>query len=414
MTGLTRGLRRRAVAATLGIALALAGAVHPALAATASPPTGRIESPVQDANAAPVTTATISISGEVAATNGGYIYGPVRVDVRSATDGSLIAGGDSPTESGKSTAPFSYTPTIPVNGRYHIVVTAADCDNVVDQNTNACNRGQAVEGFFNLDVPPAVPTGVRARVDASTRNVTISWKPNSEPDLLGYLVDRATGSQAYPQQPLGSTSTVSFVDDGAKITGGQYRYRVRAVRRSSDPNKADASSPSADTTVNVAPPESPPTSTPPGGSGFPTPTAAPGSASGSTSTGAGLALSGTVDLHAYGALLDQARKSASAQHQEPPDPGFDPSLPFKKGSDAEDGADAPKPVLGSSASENTRLDRKRSLGFLAAGLLATVLLMHAVWVRGELKRADELEVLAPDGVGAEPTVPQTDDLPTSV
>jgi hypothetical protein len=112
-----------------------------------------------------------------------------------------------------------------------------------------------------------------------------------------------------------------------------------------------------------------------------------------------------VDLRSYGALLDQARKSAAAQHQAPPDPGFNPTLPFKPGDQPVVDAAPPKAELGSPAAENT-LDKTRSLGFLAGGLLATVLLMHAVWVRSEIKRADELEALAVDGPSGEPDAPQ--------
>jgi len=52
----------------------------------------------------------------------------------------------------------------------------------------------------------------------------------------------------------------------------------------------------------------------------------------------------------------------------------------------------PQEALGSNEAQS---DSRRSLALLAAGLLATVLAMHLLWVKGEVDR-EPLEVLTPE------------------
>jgi hypothetical protein len=76
-----------------------------------------------------------------------------------------------------------------------------------------------------------------------------------------------------------------------------------------------------------------------------------------------------------------------------PDPGFRETLPFE--GDAEQAPPTGSKILGSSASETRGPADHRPLAFVAGSLLATVLLAHVLWVRNEIKKADELEALAP-------------------
>jgi len=81
-----------------------------------------------------------------------------------------------------------------------------------------------------------------------------------------------------------------------------------------------------------------------------------------------------------------ASSTPSASGGGVPDPGFNQSLPY--GSQAKpNGGTGNSAALGA---PDTRLatskERPTSLLFMAAGLLATVLLMHVLWVKSEVDR----------------------------
>ncbi|HVM03388.1 MAG TPA: hypothetical protein VM263_12020, partial [Acidimicrobiales bacterium] len=89
-----------------------------------------------------------------------------------------------------------------------------------------------------------------------------------------------------------------------------------------------------------------------------------------------------------------------------PDPGFQGTLPFDVPAGGEDGEAVEEGDVGELAAdtpdvrelgeEDASADRQRSLALFAGGLLATVLLMHVLWVKGEVKRVP-LEAVAPEG-----------------
>jgi len=78
-----------------------------------------------------------------------------------------------------------------------------------------------VEDLF----PPAAPTGLNVVAGAGT--LELSWNPNPEADILGYVVQRATGA--------GDFTTVANQLDAPAYTdrdvqrGARYRYRVSAL-----------------------------------------------------------------------------------------------------------------------------------------------------------------------------------------
>lgn len=104
--------------------------------------------------------------------------------------------------------------------------------------------------------PPHAPTGLEAIADAAA--VDLSWQPNTEPDLVGYLVERLpAGADRAVTSPADSSwtrlterpVTVPAFRDAAPLAGESH-YRVLAidgegnVGEPSDPASVSARSPS--------------------------------------------------------------------------------------------------------------------------------------------------------------------------
>ena len=95
--------------------------------------------------------------------------------------------------------------------------------------------------------PPATPTGLGSVPSApgAPSTIDLSWEPDTEPDLAGYLVDRAE-FPASPSPPSAWTRltpkpiTAPAFRDSTVTPGHRYRYRVSAVDASgnqSSPSK---------------------------------------------------------------------------------------------------------------------------------------------------------------------------------
>lgn len=79
--------------------------------------------------------------------------------------------------------------------------------------------------------PPDAPTGLTA-IGANS-SVTLDWDDNSEPDLAGYNVYRATTPGDYAQVNTSLVTTSDYYDTG--LTNGiEYYYAIRAVDTSSN------------------------------------------------------------------------------------------------------------------------------------------------------------------------------------
>ncbi|MGH9179901.1 MAG: hypothetical protein ACRD0N_15300, partial [Acidimicrobiales bacterium] len=155
------------------------------------------------------------------------------------------------------------------------------------------------------------------------------------------------------------------------------------------------------------------TTAPPAGTGT-TIAASPPAAAGATGTtlpatspGA-LTTSGSVDLKGFTSVQSQtARRAAPLPRAIEPDTGFQATLPFADVPEVEEEGElegggelgevaADSPQFRELGAEDEGADRQRTMAFFAAGLLATVLLMHVLWVRSEVKRVP-LEALEPEG-----------------
>lgn len=412
---MSRPTRVLAAAASL-IALALAQLVG-ALPAHAGTPTFTFRSP-QPGQVVTTEGFTLDVTVEMSQ---GNLVGDV-VATFASPDGRPIDTAETRQATNNArTAHVTKPVTFRWNGNYTLSVSAGGRSSVFDNNTAPHTRHQS----FAVDAAPKPPTGVKTAVDSKTRVVTISWTPNTEPDLAGYIVEKQGSGGAWNE--LAATTRTSVADESTANTGGTHTYRVRALRRSVAADRLNQSDATA-TSANVPAPPVTTTTTPTGGAGGgegeeggtetgrgeQEGTDTRTGSSGGTTTGAGssgrsgsspaLGTSGKVDLSDFQALLAEAERNGT----QPPtlagegedDGTYDPTLPFggrnRGDADSEDGeGEDDESALRQDLGEE-RTVNEYSLALLAGGLLTTVLAMVVLWIRSELNRADKLDVLAPD------------------
>ncbi len=96
--------------------------------------------------------------------------------------------------------------------------------------------------------PPAAPRGLEVVLSgggppAQPPDVDLSWEPNTEPDLAGYLVYRrdagAADSQPHRINPGALTAAPSFQDDHVEA-GGRYLYSISAVDEAGNASQRSA------------------------------------------------------------------------------------------------------------------------------------------------------------------------------
>jgi hypothetical protein len=92
-----------------------------------------------------------------------------------------------------------------------------------------------VEDTFGVAIPPAQVRGLEQTYDPESREVRLTWAANSEPDRIGYYVERSPASRdefsriGDVSQPIVDTS---FIDPNV---GEKQRYRIVAVRKGATP-----------------------------------------------------------------------------------------------------------------------------------------------------------------------------------
>lgn len=78
--------------------------------------------------------------------------------------------------------------------------------------------------------PPAVPQGLEAVADAEAQAIDLSWQPDTESDLAGYVVyRREAGSSAAPVRISGATEPEPSFRDTKAEPGHTYEYSVSAA-----------------------------------------------------------------------------------------------------------------------------------------------------------------------------------------
>jgi hypothetical protein len=304
---------------------------------------------------------------------------------------------------------FSWVPKPRYNGRYTITVNGSGT--YTSFGTHSESSGGSVS--FNLELPPAKPTGVAAGMPEGTTDVTVTWNANAEPDMVGYQVYRSyQGGNAGPiGKPVATSSKPTFHDDLAGKPQGQYRYAVIAVRRartckteSSDvacsrtvPSSMSAYS--AGVTVRATPATTTTTSTTikkGGGStggGTTTTTRSGGvtatttkSGSGHTSTrnGGGSAPGGGVDLSQFSALLGGSKTSKSGGAVD--EGTYDPELKGYDSTEKPVNADDDNNSLITIGGTSVPAPTDDWLRFVGAGSLATAVLVHVLWLKQQIDR----------------------------
>jgi hypothetical protein len=76
---------------------------------------------------------------------------------------------------------------------------------------------------------PAAPSGVKVEAGTLTVDTTLSWQPNTEPDLAGYEIVYRDTNMPYWQHTIPVGNVTSFTVKG--ITKDNYLFGVRAVDR---------------------------------------------------------------------------------------------------------------------------------------------------------------------------------------
>lgn len=409
--------RPRALAACALFVVATAGFLAPP--ASAAPPSVIITRP---GDAQVLTGSSFSVDAEVSMSDGGTVVGKTKVTLAPLDSGSRQAPGSWEVAAEGERQRVSVPVSVEYNGKYRTTVTATGKDRTLlglgedkELETTTARRD------FFVAAPPATPTNVRPVIDKESRAVTLSWSANTEKDLLFYVVQRAKGDGAFsPLLKTDGPGDTSIVDPSTAEAGGEYRYQVVAVRRGATADEGVNSDPSPVAKASVPAPPGPATTVPGGTTASTAPggTTAGGTTPGGTGSGPGattgttlapsspgaLKKSGTIDLSGFSAIQSQARRPTVRSAA--PDTGFTEALPFdtsnttrqlgeESAAEPEGGAAGDEPEVRELGAEDASSERQRSAAFLAAGLLATVLLMHLLWIKGEVQR-EPLEAVMPE------------------
>lgn len=381
-----RGGAAAAVAAVLGILFTLF-TPSPAAAEAA----GSIATPETDEV---FTTSSVRVSGGFEARDGGRFEGDALLDVGGQTFTASI-----PPEGG----PFDWSVTIPANGPYTAVVKV-----MFREWPYQLNEPYEVklERKFTVDAAPAAVRGLTVVPKDSDRTIKVSWTPNAEPDLVGYVVYRSFNSKTTYAElgPVAPDAPTSFVDRLTdKDPAGTYRYRVIAFRKDATGNKATASpaAQSKDAVIKSQP-----------ASGSTTPTTGAGGIAGPAGQPAGantpapVGASGKVDIGKFSNLLSQPslgadpktpgpRLMAEPDLVEEEDGGYSDRLPY--GADGipgtEDDGEGDM-TLGVDEPVSSSSERPTTLLSFGGAALAAMLVALTRYVLNEVKRSeDELETV---------------------
>ncbi|HWH34163.1 MAG TPA: hypothetical protein VNT56_02480, partial [Acidimicrobiales bacterium] len=98
---------------------------------------------------------------------------------------------------------------------------------------------------FSVAIPPAQVQGFEAAYDEASKEVRLSWAPNPERDLLGYMVERnPPGPEGFSRigPDLVAPGETAFTDTGID---DEHRYRIVAVRQGPDSGSRLLGEPSA-------------------------------------------------------------------------------------------------------------------------------------------------------------------------
>jgi len=278
--------------------------------------------------------------------------------------------------------------------------------------------------------PVSAPRDVRLSFVDSTRQATVKWQPNPEPDVVSYLVQERLGDGQWKNVGQAGGKVTTFTRTLG--TPGTYRYQVAALRAAgsgtdtiqsawagpvSEPKQIVVAEPkrpeTTTTTAPAGPADEPRPPADPGDPTVPGPPPAPVMAAGgvfdqngtgapapdgsSETTRSGAALVSPIQPGAPGSVRSggattgtvapPAKPNTKAttkevDESEGPDTGFSSQLPYKQsGESAEEGDDGSVGKMLVGLPEAIGGDETRQvLVPLAAGLLLFVFAMHALYI----------------------------------
>jgi hypothetical protein len=320
------------------------------------------------------------------------------------------------------------------NGEYKVKITATNAGRGLLAPRIEAHSGERTVFVNN---PAVAPRNVKLSFSEVSRQATVRWDPNPEPDVVRYVVQERRASEPWRtvgETPANSTSFVRRLSDP-----GSYRYQVAAQRSdgsnngtlqsswsgpTSEPKEVvvpDPRKPDATTTTTTGPSEQAgpgPAPDQPAGPGAPeVPPGGPSVAAGQAEGGDGQAPDGERSAAGApgpgatgGGLLFtpiqggapgtvQSKESFSGKLVSPPaapprqaveeqeeDTGFDVALPYPKRQAKDQGPEGIVGVLTRLPDTLSDQDRRPLVIPLAAGLLLFVFAMHALYLS---RRAEE-------------------------
>jgi hypothetical protein len=101
---------------------------------------------------------------------------------------------------------------------------------------HAFEETSALSEIVNINArdvfPPHTPVGVQAVADPEARAIDLSWPPNTDQDIAGYIVyRREAGSTANPVRVSPPGSVAPSFRDASALPGHSYVYSVSAIDR---------------------------------------------------------------------------------------------------------------------------------------------------------------------------------------
>lgn len=272
-----------------------------------------------------------------------------------------------------------------LNGQYTVTASATECLLV---NHVGCSTAASVTQAIGIQNQAAKPTGVKAVLvpGSNPQAIQVTWAPNPEPDIVGYVVYSGTSTTPFCQVNSSPANPLSYSCQGIPTKNGSYSFNVVAYRYGamfSDQVAKQIGSVPSDSTHPVsvtgitAPVTTLPVSNTLGNIGVVTGPAKSGGTSGAGHT------SGTIILATPSAPAATTTTTLGGD--------FSPILPY--------GTTTTNSTVDPSALSVPTKHKGSSVATIAAvgaGLLIATIALHGVWLRSEVRRGDPLEPLDPE------------------
>jgi hypothetical protein len=266
------------------------------------------------------------------------------------------------------TVTFHVDGSFPCNFEYVVKATASTAATAL-RSSAQYQMPLAVSVAF----PPA-PVGTvtaTAASDGNDRTVTLEWPANSEPDLLGYVVQRTVDDETVDLGQVKADDTLEFVDR-SPTPGTSNQYDVIAVRDVQGPDAKVTQVAGAPTSVSVKVPSRDGSSDGSDGDSA----SGGGSESQLTTVVTGLPSTGKPDSRLLSSVRARGSRGAPSGPPTTFDSGFDGTLPFDTRRDhsaaALPGGDPAVVATYDEGGSDSLFDSKGAMTFIAGGLAILV------------------------------------------